>query len=200
MHTARFRSVVAKAGRPQTHLQLVAPEKDAELQAALQKNRVMSVTRTVVGNGKDYAVVGYEGGAVSQLLIFPKSLEKFKDRRIVGLDYTLLDEPVATSAAKPKPKPKPVPIPVEVPAPAPLRTPPSSKPVEAGHPGPPPKAPLGRPRKRTATTVKTRDVPHKKKTMSLKQLRSLLAKVLLEWDRGHDVKANKMLAKIVDGL
>lgn len=198
MPTARFRSVVAKAGRPQTHLQFVAPEKDAELQAALRKNRVMSITRTVVGQGKDFGVVGYEGGAVSQLLLFPKSLEKFKNYRIVGVDYSLLDEPVATSGGKPKPKA--VQSPLKLTSPAAQTAPLFDKPLRAGLPSPPKKAAPAQPRKKNAKTVKSRAIPQKRKATALQNLKSMLSKVLWEWDKGNDVKANRMLTKIVNGL
>jgi hypothetical protein len=50
MKTARFAAVVEAAGKPDTHLLLVSPERDKALQAAIRTHRVMTVHQELVGN------------------------------------------------------------------------------------------------------------------------------------------------------
>ena len=90
MKTARFAAVVEAAGKPDTHLLLVSPEKDKALQAAIRTHRVMTVHQELVGNKADHGTVDFELGRARQFLIFPKSISKFKGSRIVGIKYDLL--------------------------------------------------------------------------------------------------------------
>ena len=85
-----FRCVVEAAGKPDTHLLLVSPEKDKALQAAIRTHRVMTVHQELVGNKADHGTVDFEHGRARQFLIFPKSISKFKGSRIVGIKYDLL--------------------------------------------------------------------------------------------------------------
>jgi len=73
MKTARFAAVVEAAGKPDTHLLLVSPEKDKALQAAIKAHRVMTVHQELVGNKADHGTVGFVPGRARQFLIFPKS-------------------------------------------------------------------------------------------------------------------------------
>lgn len=84
----RFSQVVVASGRPEIHLLLTEPRKDRELQRALETKRVMTVHQEVVGTKADYGTVGYEKTA-GQILIFPKSLKRFSNRRVVGIDFDL---------------------------------------------------------------------------------------------------------------
>jgi hypothetical protein len=99
MKTARFSEVVKKAGAPESYLLFGEPGQDRAFQAALKQQRIMSVHTEMHGGKKDYGTVGWtkEGGA--QLLVFPKSLRRFADRRIVGINYDLM-------AQHPEPKPR----------------------------------------------------------------------------------------------
>lgn len=91
MQTARFSTVVERAGRPEPYLSWAAPDKDAELKRLLKANRVMTVHQQLRGPHKDYGTVGLhrEGGS-DQILVFPKSLARFAERRIVGIDYAFV--------------------------------------------------------------------------------------------------------------
>jgi hypothetical protein len=100
--TARFRSVVEKCGRPDVHLSLVAPAKDRELKKLSDRCRVMTVWQAHHG-GADYGVVGIFDELGVQFLVFDRSLRSFSGRRIVGIDYSLLDAP--PEGAKPPPVP-----------------------------------------------------------------------------------------------
>jgi hypothetical protein len=88
MKTARFSMVVAKAGKPEVHTSWVAPEKDAVLKKALANQRVMTVH--VTEGQADFGTVGFQKIGNSQVLLFPKSLRRFADRRVVGIKYDLL--------------------------------------------------------------------------------------------------------------
>jgi hypothetical protein len=101
MKTARFAAVVEAAGKPDTHLLLVSPEKDKALQAAIKAHRVMTVHQELVGNKADHGTVGFVPGRERQFLIFPKSISKFNGMHIVGIKYDLLKAPTSKERAKP---------------------------------------------------------------------------------------------------
>ncbi|MDB6095216.1 MAG: hypothetical protein JWM32_2778 [Verrucomicrobia bacterium] len=106
MKAARFSKVVEKCGRPSVHLTWVAPQRDRSLMSALKESRIMTVHHVARGGQKDFGTVGLlkaEPGA--QLLIFPKSLRRFSETRIVGINYDLLAEPESSHAAAGEPKP-----------------------------------------------------------------------------------------------
>ena len=90
MKTVRFSALVEAAGRPDTYLLLLPPEKDKGLQAAIKARRVMTLHQEPVGSKKDYGTVGFEPGRARQFLIFPKSISSFQGSRIVGVKYDLL--------------------------------------------------------------------------------------------------------------
>ena len=90
MKTARFATIVERCGPPALHVLWQAPERDTTLQSALKNNRVMTVHQETRGTKKDYGVVGFTGDAQAQLLIFPKSLQRFAGTRVVGISYDLL--------------------------------------------------------------------------------------------------------------
>lgn len=90
--TARFRQMVERCGRPDVHLSLVAPAKDRVLRGLADQNRVMTVWQAHRG-GTDHGVVGLFPEDGVQFLVFEKSLRAFANKRIVGIDYGLLDQP-----------------------------------------------------------------------------------------------------------
>jgi hypothetical protein len=93
LKSARFASVVEDAGAPEPYTPWREPRKDREFQKALREERVMTVLQEPASNKADVALVGYLKKEHALYMVFPKSLEKFKDRRIVGLNYDLLAEP-----------------------------------------------------------------------------------------------------------
>jgi hypothetical protein len=109
MKTARFAAIVEAAGKPDTHLLLVSPEKDKTLQAAIKEHRVMTVHQPLVGNKADYATVGFASGQARQFLIFPKSISKFNGMHIVGINYDLLKPASRTPREKPAKAPQKAP-------------------------------------------------------------------------------------------
>ena len=109
MKTARFADVVKKCGKPESHLILLDPSKDRELQQAIKAKRVMTVFQDTVGTKADRGIVGFEAGSARQFLIFPKSLRDFAGRQIVGIKYdlwTVKEVPKSERARPAKPPPK----------------------------------------------------------------------------------------------
>lgn len=94
--TARFKSVVQKAGQPKIHLALLEPKKDKVLQRAIKAHRVMMVHQETVGTAKDFGTIGFDRKVAGQILVFPKSLEDFAGSRIVGVNYDLIEEELET--------------------------------------------------------------------------------------------------------
>ena len=43
-------------------------------------------------SGTDFGIVGFKERRGARYLIFPKSLKEFADRRVVGIDWTLVSE------------------------------------------------------------------------------------------------------------
>jgi hypothetical protein len=91
--TARFASVVEATGKPEVVSLWTRPERDKRFMAAVRLNRVMTIEHTTPGSAKDFGVVGFLRGKSSSYLVFPKSLDQFKDRRIVGIKYNLIQTP-----------------------------------------------------------------------------------------------------------
>ena len=103
MKTVRFQQIVAASGRPEIYLTWSAPEEDALLMKALKQSRVMTLHQTVRGTAKDYGTIGLQMDAHAQILIFPRSLKKFADRRVVGIDYNAIGQPGrAPASSKPQ--------------------------------------------------------------------------------------------------
>lgn len=92
MRTARFSKIVEAAGRPVVWNAWSNPEKDPQFMRAAREHRVMSVGQEAAGK-TDSGSVGVLHGPHTQLLVFPRSLEKFKDRRVVGINYDLIEQP-----------------------------------------------------------------------------------------------------------
>ena len=91
MKTVRFAAVVAASGKPEIHLLLMEPGKDSQLQRAIKANQVMTIHQSAVGTKADYGTIGFEK-TLGQFLIFPKSLKRFEDRRVVGINFDLTND------------------------------------------------------------------------------------------------------------
>jgi len=109
MGTVRFSKIVETAGKPIVHTLWIEPAKDSVLQNAIKANRVMTIHQRPAGTKTDYGKVGFEKKASGEVLIFPKSLRAFADKRVIGVNYDLLDWPAVPrnqEALNPQP-PKP---------------------------------------------------------------------------------------------
>jgi hypothetical protein len=88
--TTRFSHVVENCGKPQVYTLWQKPSADRHLQAQIKKNRVMTILETE--SGTDFGIVGFKESREARNLIFPKSLKRFLDKRIIGIDWALVDE------------------------------------------------------------------------------------------------------------
>ena len=88
--TARFARVVEDCGKPQVYTLWQKPSADRHLQAQLKNNRVMTILKTE--SGTDFGMAGFKEIKGATYLVFPKSLKQFVDKRVVGIDWTLVGE------------------------------------------------------------------------------------------------------------
>jgi hypothetical protein len=88
--TARFSQMVEKCGRPQVYTLWQKPAADRHLQLQIKNSRVMTIQRSE--SGTDFGVVGFKGRKDATYLVFPKSLKRFADKRIIGIDWALVRE------------------------------------------------------------------------------------------------------------
>jgi hypothetical protein len=86
--TARFSKVVEECGVPKIHTPWRRPSDDREFQTQLKNSRVMTVLKTE--RGTDFGSAGFRETKDGRYLIFPKSLKRFANRRIVGIDWELV--------------------------------------------------------------------------------------------------------------
>jgi hypothetical protein len=86
--TARFSKVVEKYGKPQVYTLWQRPAADRHFQAQMKKNRVMTVLKSETG--RDFGIAGFKKNKEARYLIFPKSLKRFAETRIIGVDWALV--------------------------------------------------------------------------------------------------------------
>src|SRR4051812_40735489 len=105
MKTVRFAEVVKRCGQPESYILWTSPGRDPEFKRAVEKNRVMTVHQENRGGKKDYGIVGFTKDPHAELLVFPKSLQRFQGTRTVGIRYDLLkDSPEKRPSRKEKGK------------------------------------------------------------------------------------------------
>jgi hypothetical protein len=88
--TARFSQVIEKCGKPQVYTLWQKPSADRHLQAQIEKSRVMTILKSE--SGTDFGIVGFKETREARYLIFSKSLKRFTEKRIVGIDWALVRE------------------------------------------------------------------------------------------------------------
>jgi hypothetical protein len=88
--TARFAQVVEDCGKPQVYTLWQKPSTDRHLQSQLKNNRVTTIQKSE--SGTDFGIVGFKETKGATYLVFPKSLRRFADKRIVGIDWALVRE------------------------------------------------------------------------------------------------------------
>jgi hypothetical protein len=88
--TARFSQVIEKCGEPKVYTLWQKPSADRHLQAQLKNNRVMTILKTE--GGTDFGIAGFKESKDARYLIFPKSLNRFADKRLIGIDWALVRE------------------------------------------------------------------------------------------------------------
>ena len=88
--TTRFSQIVEKCGKPQVYTLWQKPSTDRHLQAQIKKSRVMTVLKS--DSGTDFGIVGFKESKEARYLIFPKSLKRFAEKRIIGIEWALVSE------------------------------------------------------------------------------------------------------------
>jgi hypothetical protein len=88
--TARFSQVIEKCGKPGVYTLWQKPSADRHLQAQLKNYRVMTILKTE--SGTDFGIAGFKEKKGATYLVFPKSLKSFVDKRVVGIDWTLISQ------------------------------------------------------------------------------------------------------------
>ena len=88
--TARFSQVVDKRGKPQVYTLWQKPSLDRQLQAEIKKCRVMTILKS--DSGTDFGLAVFKESKDARYLIFPKSLNRFAEKRIIGIDWALVSE------------------------------------------------------------------------------------------------------------
>jgi hypothetical protein len=86
--TKRFADVVEAAGKPEVHTLWQKPAQDRHLQSEIKNNRVMTIQKSE--GGSEFGMVGFKEKKGASYLIFPKSLKRFEDNRIVGINWDLV--------------------------------------------------------------------------------------------------------------
>jgi len=88
--TARFSEVVEKCGRPHVYTLWQKPSADRHFQAQIKNTRVMTIQKSE--SGTDFGIAGFKEAKGASYLVFPKSLRRFANKRIVGIDWALVRE------------------------------------------------------------------------------------------------------------
>ena len=88
--TARFSQVIQKCDKPQVYTLWQKPTADRHLQAQIKKTRVMTILKSE--SGIDFGIVGFKESREARHLIFSKSLKRFAEKRIIGIDWALVKE------------------------------------------------------------------------------------------------------------
>jgi hypothetical protein len=90
IRTARFSQIIESCGKPEVYTLWQKPSADRRLQAQIKKTRVMTILKSE--SGTDLGIVGFKESREARYLIFPKSLKRFAERRIIGIDWALVRE------------------------------------------------------------------------------------------------------------
>jgi len=88
--TARFSQIIEDCGKPQVYTLWQKPSADRHLQSQIKNNRVMTILKSE--SGTDFGMVGFKESKEARYLIFPKSLKRFAENRIVGIDWAVARE------------------------------------------------------------------------------------------------------------
>ncbi|HEX9281599.1 MAG TPA: hypothetical protein VF878_03910 [Candidatus Udaeobacter sp.] len=88
--TARFAQIIENCGKPNVYTLWQKPSADRHLQAQINKTRVMTILKSQ--SGTDFGIIGFKESREARYLIFPKSLKRFAEKRIIGIDWALVRE------------------------------------------------------------------------------------------------------------
>ena len=86
--TKRFADIVAAAGKPEVYTLWQKPAQDRHLQSEIKNNRVMTILKSDAGS--EFGIIGFKEKKGGSYLIFSKSLKRFENTRIVGINWDLV--------------------------------------------------------------------------------------------------------------
>ncbi len=86
--TTRFTLVAETCGAPQVYVPWQSPKKDRRLQAQIRQAHIMTIQKSE--SGSEFGCVGFIERKGALYLVFPKSLKRFADQRIVGIKWELV--------------------------------------------------------------------------------------------------------------
>lgn len=86
--TARFAVVVEKSGQPEAYTLWQKPTADRHFQSLLKNNRVITVQQSK--SGTEFGCVGFQARKGARYLAFPKSVKRFENMRIIGINWDLV--------------------------------------------------------------------------------------------------------------
>ena len=86
--STRFAAVVEACCAPQVYTLWQSPKKDRQLRTLIRQARIMSLQRTA--SGTEFGCIGFIERKGVLHLVFPKSLKRFADERIVGIKWELV--------------------------------------------------------------------------------------------------------------
>jgi len=84
----RFSELVEKGGKPEPYTLWQKPNADRHFQSALKNHRVMTIQKS--DSGTEFGIVGFKQSKTASYLIFPKSLKRFENARVVGIKWDLV--------------------------------------------------------------------------------------------------------------
>ena len=83
--TVRLAEAVEKAGKPEPYTLWQKPAADRHFQSALKNHRIMTIQQS--DSGTEFGLVGFKQSKTASYLIFPKSLKRFENKRVVGIKW-----------------------------------------------------------------------------------------------------------------
>ena len=88
--TVRFVQVIEKCGEPEVYTLWQRPGADRHFQSQIKNNRVMTIQKS--GSGTEFGIVGFKERKGATYLVFPRSLKRFAEKRIVGINWALVSQ------------------------------------------------------------------------------------------------------------
>lgn len=86
--TKRFAEIVDKAGKPEPYTLWQKPAQDRHLQSQIKNHRVMTIQAS--DTGTEFGIVGFKERKAARYLVFPKSLKRFENKRVIGVNWDLV--------------------------------------------------------------------------------------------------------------
>jgi hypothetical protein len=86
----RFSEIVASSGKPEVYTLWRDPAEDRHFQSLIKTNRVVTILKS--DTGTYFGQVGFKARKGATYLVFPKSLKRFENHRIIGIKWEEIAE------------------------------------------------------------------------------------------------------------